>query len=170
MRTGRLNMVRSWLGASSLLTRRRCRGRSLRLVCCHPPPFGHPEHSSAIFASFSLLRHRTRAFCSFASQNAWTVDPVSGCVESSLVTNTFQVIVGLEIHAQLNIPTKLFSPAPAPSSSSSVNNHIPANSRVHPFDAAVPGTLAGPVPGGRADRRAGGRRPAVPNHPHRVAL
>jgi len=132
-------MVRSWLGASSLLTRRRCGGQNLHIVCCHSPPFGHPKRS-AIFPSFLLLRHRTRASSSFASQNAWAVDPVSGCVESSLVTHTFQVIVGLEIHAQLNIPTKLFSPAPAPSSSS-VHHNIPANSRVHPFDAAVPGTL-----------------------------
>ncbi|KAL7486940.1 hypothetical protein ACHAW6_012544 [Cyclotella cf. meneghiniana] len=45
----------------------------------------------------------------------------------------YQTIIGIEIHAQLAIPTKLFSSAPT--SSASVNLHV------HPFDLAYPGTL-----------------------------
>jgi aspartyl-tRNA(Asn)/glutamyl-tRNA(Gln) amidotransferase subunit B len=46
----------------------------------------------------------------------------------------YQTIIGMEIHAQLDIPTKLFSPAPRTLS------RVP-NSCVHPLDLAVPGFL-----------------------------
>lgn len=46
----------------------------------------------------------------------------------------YQTIIGMEVHAQLDIPTKLFSPAPRSFS------RVP-NSCVHPFDVAVPGFL-----------------------------
>lgn len=50
----------------------------------------------------------------------------------------YQVIVGLEIHAQLDIATKLFSSAP---SAVRRRQTSPPNSLLHPFDIAVPGFL-----------------------------
>lgn len=46
--------------------------------------------------------------------------------------------MGLEIHAQLDIPTKLFSNAP---STTTTNTSSPPNSALHPFDLATPGFL-----------------------------
>lgn len=46
----------------------------------------------------------------------------------------YQTIIGMEVHAQLDIPTKLFSPAPRSFS------RVP-NSCVHPLDVGVPGFL-----------------------------
>lgn len=86
----------------------------------------------------------------------WQVDPTTGWVtESNSNSNNnnsdmttknkkrpiYQVVVGLEIHAQLNVPTKLFSPAKVGNSNSSSNQHCPPNTAVHPFDLAVPGML-----------------------------
>ncbi|KAF4554518.1 Glutamyl-tRNA(Gln) amidotransferase subunit B-like protein [Elsinoe fawcettii] len=45
----------------------------------------------------------------------------------------WELTVGIEIHARLNTPVKLFSPAP-------LSNTSPPNENVHPFDAALPGT------------------------------
>ncbi|KAK0750233.1 GatB/GatE catalytic domain-containing protein [Schizothecium vesticola] len=45
----------------------------------------------------------------------------------------WDLAVGIEIHAQLNTPHKLFSPA-------SPSAHAPPNTRVAPFDAALPGS------------------------------
>jgi len=45
----------------------------------------------------------------------------------------YQTIIGLEVHAQLSIATKLFSPASTSSG--------PPNTRAHPLDLAVPGSL-----------------------------
>jgi aspartyl-tRNA(Asn)/glutamyl-tRNA(Gln) amidotransferase subunit B len=62
----------------------------------------------------------------------------------------YQTIIGIEIHAQLSIPTKLFSSAPTrheshdnkkSTSSPSSTTAIPSNTNVHPFDIAYPGTL-----------------------------
>ncbi|KAG9303732.1 hypothetical protein G9A89_018629 [Geosiphon pyriformis] len=52
----------------------------------------------------------------------------------SLYRNKWEVIIGLEIHAQINSKTKLFS-----SSSTSFNQ--PINTNVSLFDAAFPGTI-----------------------------
>ncbi|KAK4194379.1 GatB/GatE catalytic domain-containing protein [Triangularia verruculosa] len=49
----------------------------------------------------------------------------------------WDLTVGIEIHAQLNTPSKLFSPASAPSSG---EDAIPPNTRVAPFDLAIPGS------------------------------
>lgn len=47
----------------------------------------------------------------------------------------WEAVIGIECHAQLRAPTKLFSPtAPPPP-------HLPPNTRVSPFDAGYPGTL-----------------------------
>ncbi|KAK4172739.1 Glu-AdT subunit B [Triangularia setosa] len=49
----------------------------------------------------------------------------------------WDLTVGIEIHAQLNTPSKLFSPASTPSSGKDV---IPPNTCVAPFDLAIPGS------------------------------
>lgn len=54
----------------------------------------------------------------------------------------YQTIIGIEIHAQLSIPTKLFSSAPTRHNPSyGVNATHPANTLVHAYDIAYPGTL-----------------------------
>jgi len=58
----------------------------------------------------------------------------------------YRVVIGLEVHAQLDIPTKLFSSAPSPTFLSSArsrrqHHQRPPNSHAYPFDAAVPGTM-----------------------------
>ncbi|KAK0702552.1 Glutamyl-tRNA amidotransferase subunit B, mitochondrial [Apiosordaria backusii] len=49
----------------------------------------------------------------------------------------WDLTVGIEIHAQLNTPHKLFSPASTPSAG---EDAIPPNTRVAPFDLAIPGS------------------------------
>ena len=75
---------------------------------------------------------------------------VSGSASaSSSIQQLYQTIIGIEIHAQLSIPTKLFSSAPTRhhhnyGMMSNNNNTITsasANTHVHPFDLAYPGTL-----------------------------
>ncbi|KAK4665034.1 uncharacterized protein QC763_509870 [Podospora pseudopauciseta] len=53
----------------------------------------------------------------------------------------WDLTVGIEIHAQLNTPSKLFSPASTPSGSSddAAHHHHP-NTHVAPFDLAIPGS------------------------------
>ena len=59
----------------------------------------------------------------------------------------YQTIIGIEIHAQLAIPTKLFSSAPTKhhhhdgSNKMSSSTASTSNTNVHPFDLAYPGTL-----------------------------
>jgi aspartyl-tRNA(Asn)/glutamyl-tRNA(Gln) amidotransferase subunit B len=48
----------------------------------------------------------------------------------------WEIKIGLEIHAQLQVTSKLFSPSEATSS-----GKYPPNSRVSLFDASFPGTL-----------------------------
>ncbi|KAK0667500.1 GatB/GatE catalytic domain-containing protein [Cercophora samala] len=50
----------------------------------------------------------------------------------------WDLTVGIEIHAQLNTPSKLFSPASTPYPSSDAVH--PPNTRVAPFDLAIPGS------------------------------
>jgi hypothetical protein len=96
------------------------------------------------------LRHafRRSSISDFSSQAALsTTSPVAsydiaydrdtGIVwktsSSKRIRPLFQTIIGIEIHAQLAIPTKLFSSSPT-----SVES---PNSHVHPFDLGYPGTL-----------------------------
>ncbi|KAL7533404.1 hypothetical protein ACHAXR_005205 [Thalassiosira sp. AJA248-18] len=51
----------------------------------------------------------------------------------------YQTIIGIEIHAQLSIPTKLFSSAPT--RHNPAFNAVSPNTSVHPYDLAYPGTL-----------------------------
>jgi aspartyl-tRNA(Asn)/glutamyl-tRNA(Gln) amidotransferase subunit B len=66
----------------------------------------------------------------------WSVHSETGVI-SFQQEPRFQSVIGLEIHAQLDIPTKLFSSAPTSGTSLS---QAP-NTLVHPFDVAVPGFL-----------------------------
>lgn len=71
---------------------------------------------------------------SFSSSN-WTVHPETGIVSQD-DTPLFQTIIGMEVHAQLDISTKLFSSAPRVDTLSVV-----PNTAVWPLDVAVPGVL-----------------------------
>jgi aspartyl-tRNA(Asn)/glutamyl-tRNA(Gln) amidotransferase subunit B len=72
--------------------------------------------------------------------SSWTVNPETGRVSHPRSRHVYQVKVGLELHAQLHIPTKLFSNAPngAQAASSTWQQYHP-NALVHPYDVAVPG-------------------------------
>lgn len=79
----------------------------------------------------AALRNRaSRAFCTGARLG-----------RKALLPDGWEAVVGIECHAQLNVPHKLFSrtsptdPATAPSSSALPNTHVA------PFDAGYPGTL-----------------------------
>lgn len=67
-----------------------------------------------------------------------STQPLKVDLETGIVSRKnealYQTIIGIEIHAQLDIPTKLFSPAPRTFS------RVP-NTAVHPLDMAVPGFL-----------------------------
>jgi aspartyl-tRNA(Asn)/glutamyl-tRNA(Gln) amidotransferase subunit B len=76
--------------------------------------------------------NKKRLLRSFAS---WAVDLETGAVSCDLKP-VFQTVIGLEVHAQLEVPTKLFSNAKGSITLSSV-----PNTAVHPFDVAVPGSL-----------------------------
>ncbi|KAG7345934.1 aspartyl/glutamyl-tRNA amidotransferase subunit B [Nitzschia inconspicua] len=93
---------------------------------------------------------RRDRFYSFTSSSAkkslsttteWTVDGETGIV-SHQGTPRYQTLLGLEIHAQLDISTKLFSGCAVGSSGvgSSIHNYKP-NTSVFPLDMAVPGWL-----------------------------
>jgi aspartyl-tRNA(Asn)/glutamyl-tRNA(Gln) amidotransferase subunit B len=66
--------------------------------------------------------------------SGWKVDPASGIISQGK-DQKFQTIIGLEIHAQLDIPTKLFSRAPTSSWMA------PPNSAIDLIDVGVPGSL-----------------------------
>lgn len=69
----------------------------------------------------------------------WTVNSETGVVSSSEKGSPrFQTVIGLEIHAQLDISTKLFSGCPIPTTSSLYQK---PNTSVWPFDVGVPGFL-----------------------------
>jgi aspartyl-tRNA(Asn)/glutamyl-tRNA(Gln) amidotransferase subunit B len=73
------------------------------------------------------------------SFSSWTADSLTGVVSTKgKGSPLFQTVIGLEIHAQLDIPTKLFSGCPLPKTSSL---HQPPNTSVWPFDVGVPGFL-----------------------------
>ena len=69
----------------------------------------------------------------YNNHGEWSINPSSGVVSYD-GKNMFQTIIGLEIHAQLDIKTKLFSGCPIDSSKT-------PNASVWPFDIGVPGFL-----------------------------
>lgn len=74
----------------------------------------------------------------------WTVDSETGIVSHG-GTPRYQTLLGLEIHAQLDISTKLFSSTVVTSSGgggyAASHHHNKPNTSVFPFDVAVPGWL-----------------------------
>ena len=70
---------------------------------------------------------------------SWSVDASTGIVSSKIKGSPrFQTVIGLEIHAQLDIATKLFSGTPLPKTSTLYQT---PNTSVWPFDVGVPGVL-----------------------------
>jgi aspartyl-tRNA(Asn)/glutamyl-tRNA(Gln) amidotransferase subunit B len=87
-----------------------------------------------------VFQRRTRIFPTKSTTlafSSWTADLETGLVSSKKKdTPLFQTIIGLEIHAQLNISTKLFSGSSLPKSV-----YQAPNTCVWPFDVATPGFL-----------------------------
>ena len=110
------------------LSARRCRRRSR--------PFG------AAFAAQPSQQQATIDCRSISSRlTRWSVDSDTGIV-SFEGTPRFQTVIGLEIHVQLNISTKLFSGCLVPTSTSSTaSSLIRPNASIWPFDVGVPGFL-----------------------------
>lgn len=82
-----------------------------------------------------LRQQQQYLFHQHQQRYVWSVHSDTGIV-SYKNEPRFQTIIGLEIHAQLDIPTKLFSSAPVAQSL-----HPAPNTLVQPFDLAVPGVL-----------------------------
>lgn len=81
----------------------------------------------------------TKSSTARQSFSSWLVDASTGVVFNKVKGSpSFQTVIGLEIHAQLDIPTKLFSGCPLPKTSSLFQ---PPNTSVWPFDLGVPGVL-----------------------------
>jgi aspartyl-tRNA(Asn)/glutamyl-tRNA(Gln) amidotransferase subunit B len=92
-------------------------------------------------------QHRRPLSTTTDNANNWTADPVSGLVYrksdpprqgQARKSKYFQTIIGLEIHAQLQIPTKLFSPTTLTTGTAS---QLPPNTQLSLLDVAVPGSL-----------------------------
>jgi aspartyl-tRNA(Asn)/glutamyl-tRNA(Gln) amidotransferase subunit B len=82
---------------------------------------------------------RTRSTFCIRQFSQWTVDSETGVVSSKAKGSPrFQTVIGLEIHAQLDISSKLLSGCPLPKTSSLQQK---PNSSVWPLDVAVPGVL-----------------------------
>ena len=84
-----------------------------------------------------LLRRQPRClFRRLSSTNAWSADAITGLVYRNQEKEAvFQTIIGLEIHAQLQIPTKLFS-----TTNIQISNPAP-NTQLSLLDIALPGSL-----------------------------
>ena len=85
------------------------------------------------FTSSTKCSTRRHAPLLFSS---WSVDSSTGVVSKKGISDEYQAVIGLEIHAQLDIPTKLFSGA-----STQTTIRTKPNSNVWPFDLGVPGFL-----------------------------
>ena len=103
----------------------------------------HPEASSSEQAPLGSWSSR-RSFSSSVLCHAqkWSVDSDTGVVSVD-GTPRFQTVIGVEIHAQLDISTKLFSGCPVPNSADATSNQGLAkpNTQVWPFDIGIPGFL-----------------------------
>ena len=114
---------------SLLLQRRQCQ----IIITSLETPTARIER---FFSSSSPLSSPSKS----SSSNKWNVDLDSGIISSTKSSNDnerkFQTIIGLEIHAQLDIPTKLFSPCSVPTSSTS-SSYKP-NTYIHPMDMGIP--------------------------------
>ena len=98
--------------------------------------------SSSGTAAVATRRNISSSVPCRAKAKTWSVDSDTGVV-SFEGEPRFQTVIGLEIHAQLDISTKLFSGCPVPNSakSSAVSNNNKPNSSVWPMDVGIPGFL-----------------------------
>lgn len=76
---------------------------------------------------------KNRHISRYVRQSAASFKAVARYSSSSLNTENYRLTCGLEIHAQLMTPQKLFS-------SQNTSFHAPPNSQVSYYDAALPGT------------------------------
>jgi len=122
-------------------------------------PSAGTRSSSSIYCLRSLFHQSSSSSSvrplstapSATSQQILTYNKDTGIIsDARSMQQLYQTIIGIEIHAQLSIPTKLFSSAPTrheshdnkkSTSSPSSTTAIPSNTNVHPFDIAYPGTL-----------------------------
>jgi aspartyl-tRNA(Asn)/glutamyl-tRNA(Gln) amidotransferase subunit B len=88
-------------------------------------------------------RRRREAREALSGRTAFARDAATNTVRGD--SGLWRVVVGIELHAQINVPHKLFSRAPT-------SFGLDPNRCVAPFDAALPGTL--PVLNGDCVRRA----------------
>lgn len=90
-------------------------------------------------------RHVARFSVSVHDNNEWVYHSETGIVsrQDKGVDDEplFQSVIGVEIHAQLAIPTKLFSSAPTSHNEAKASMTTVPNSAVWPLDVAVPGVL-----------------------------
>jgi aspartyl-tRNA(Asn)/glutamyl-tRNA(Gln) amidotransferase subunit B len=108
-----------------------------------------------LYCGYSMWRriHHSKSSCSttaFGSTKRHE-SPTTVCSRTGRIVasdgSLFQVVVGLEIHAVLQVPTKLFSSAPLLGNASPRLPYLPTttttapNSAIHPFDVALPGSL-----------------------------
>lgn len=100
--------------------------------------------SLSVRREICVHQYRLQGRCNYPSPKigvapfaTWSVDSNTGEISSKEADKPkFQTIIGLEIHAQLNIPTKLFSSSPRPTST-----FTRPNTHIRPFDVSVPGFL-----------------------------
>ncbi|KAL3772587.1 hypothetical protein ACHAWO_003642 [Cyclotella atomus] len=103
-----------------------------------------PHTASSYFHRSLLLLANRRSSSALSSLSGASISRVeltydrdTGIVwqtsSSKRIRPLYQTVIGIEIHAQLAIPTKLFSSAPTAAA--------PPNTHVHPFDLGYPGTL-----------------------------
>ena len=135
-----LTMIASYNSSSSSLLLRRSRG--LFLPSSSLPLEKYSDNAASSRTSSS--HHATLPLQERLTYNRDT-GIVSSSASASSIQQLYQTIIGIEIHAQLSIPTKLFSSAPTRHHHNygmmSSNNITSANTHVHPFDLAYPGTL-----------------------------
>jgi aspartyl-tRNA(Asn)/glutamyl-tRNA(Gln) amidotransferase subunit B len=85
----------------------------------------------------SRAKHSSQTLLLQCRRLSWKVDPVSGIVSLNNKA-VYQTIIGLEVHAQLQVSTKLFSPTPFLHTNSLLAQ---PNSVITPLAIAVPGYL-----------------------------
>jgi aspartyl-tRNA(Asn)/glutamyl-tRNA(Gln) amidotransferase subunit B len=89
---------------------------------------------AGIITAVRPSRHWSALIYRSLSTKSLQVDLETGIISQNNEA-IYQTIIGMEIHAQLDIPTKLFSPAPRSFA------RTPNSSSVHPLDVSVPGFL-----------------------------
>ena len=73
---------------------------------------------------------RSRAFCTSVRQ-----------CRKALLPQGWEAVIGIECHAQLSVPQKLFSRTSHADPATQPTSHALPNTHVTPFDAGYPGTL-----------------------------